>query len=243
MRYFTEGRDDYETRMRVLSSAQDELDLLHRYIELEPHTFLHVAALCRALKGTGYRRILSLGADLFKEVVLTHLAGVEIDVVDSDADFLDVCRAFVGRIGSPVRYHAGSWFDPICEDLMRQRQDVLLLGQVDYLLDDAALRRLVGVASHSEIPEILLLSPSLTSVSGSLNPAILMRDWADILHAIDLSLRTRRYASTGEHRYRRSMRALKKVFAPEYVVSYRHRYHYPSGVAHVLRFSRSGVST
>lgn len=236
MKYYTLAPDDYSGRLELMAAVKGELELVREYVKREPHAFLHAGAIARAVQGTCAERVLSLGADVLKEVLLCRLNDLGIDVVDMDEDFVRACESFVRRIDVPIRYHVGSWSDDLVEALLRECPDMLLLSQVDYLLDDAALGRLVAAAEANGILDIVVMSPSLRSMSGSAHPVMLARDWVEMVIDVESCLRTWRYRRRGQPRYRRAVRDLDRILGPAYSRAYFERYRFPSGVAHVVRY-------
>lgn len=239
MKFYSLEPDSYN-RSEYFVGINDIYDLCDRYFNFEPHTLLHIGALSNVLKAEAFDgcKTLSIGINVFKDIMWTRLNNLKLTVVDFDAEFVEACNQFAEKEYG-ISYLCLDVNDSMFDELLRgERFELLILSQMDTLFSDNELRSLINRAFQAQIDYILISSPSLHSIVTSYHPLVICRNLIDLLLDTFVSLRSLRYLRYKNIYYRRVYSSFNKLFRDLYGLRRKEIYDYPSGRMHLLVYGR-----
>jgi hypothetical protein len=241
MRYYNLKEDNCSNRGFIIGDVLSLYDLIEKYIIIEPHTLLHIGCLSNFISSAGLNNsyVLSIGIDLIKDVMLAKLNNLQFYIADMDTEFAAICNKIANILNYQqlCRYVGYKLGDPSLTKLInREKFDLLLLCQMDYILSNDEIIRLIENAHGSNIKDIIVMTPSLHSIITSRNPLVILRNIIDLSLDFIISIRSLSYYSSGKYSYRRLLYNFNKLFTRYYKYVNKTIYAYPSGRMHLLHY-------
>ena len=226
--YWLEPGDGSE-RERFLNSIESLDHLLLSYLCLEPHAFLHAGIILQRHRGSfENKKILSIGLDICKEVILLKANPQRLTVIDNDESAICCAQSLANKIikDKKIEYVVG---DASNLDI-KEPYDTVLLSQMDYCLADGTYSSLLNHCSEVGIEEVIILTPSLYEFSA--NPYKIIEVIEFFLGAIRRMINRGKYSSAT---YRRKKRYFESLISGKYRIVEHFDYKYPSGREHLYR--------
>lgn len=241
MRLYQPNKVEYTARNELYQCSRNKSDIFWRYIEKEPHAFLHVGNLVKLFKASGLanKKVLSVGIDLLKDYILAKSSELDLTVLDIDESAINSAKQLMKAEGGDVSYQ--------CIDLLSSEGvaflaegsfEVLLLCQMDYVFSDEQLKQVFSRAYQAGIAHIVVLSPSLYSFKTARNPLIQIKNAIDLYLGFNAALKSRRYSKDGLCTYKRLYKNFSKLLKPYYCLRSKFIYQYPSGRIHLLHYDQ-----
>lgn len=239
----------YAFRAELFAQQLDVESLVRKYLSREPHCFLHIGELRRALESIQRNdlQVVSIGTDIIKDIFISDLI-VRMHVVDGDAEFVASANVYAARVGlsDKISFHELWITEATINSLLKAHHpNVLQLLQMDYVLDDQLIRAIVEAAHAQEVEYIVVMSPSILTFQINHNPIALLSStfqWLERFYALCMkNIRGRRIKTADEtlETYTRSATHFMSMFNTRYRCCYHNIYQFPSGEANLMVFKKN----
>lgn len=225
--------DDLSKQVRFLNNIKSLDHFLFSYLCMEPHAFLHVGTILQKHQSSfENKKVLSIGLDMCKEVILLKANPSRVTVIDIDESKIESARLLANRI---IKHEKIEYFVGDAKNLdIKENYDTVLLSQMDYCMDDGDYSSLLAAFKKSGVEEVIILTPSLYELS--LRPHKLLETCNFFLGAIRRRIMRGKYSSAT---FRRAKKYFEKILSENYSIADHFDYKYPSGREHLYRLIKT----